>query len=68
VPHRAPLARAGGGQADGLPDADRALVVPPGVGRILQLQQLLPGQVAGQVEDPLGVLAVVQAEHHQMRQ
>jgi hypothetical protein len=43
-------------------DADLALVVAVGVGGVLELQQLLFGQVAGKVEEPFGVVAVVDAE------
>jgi hypothetical protein len=66
VPQKAPEAAPGPGQADGLLDTDLALVVTPGIGGVLQLQQLLAGQITGQVEHPLGVIAVVQAEHHQV--
>src|SRR5829696_1697646 len=66
-----PLQGAGGrpgpGQADRLLDTDLALVVPVGVGGVLELQQLLLGQVTGKVEESLGVVAVVDTEYHQVR-
>jgi hypothetical protein len=47
-------------------DADLALVVAVGVGGVLELEQLLLGQVAGQIEQPFDIVAVVHAEHHQL--
>ena len=57
-------ARRNGGQ--GLLDAHPALVVAPGQRGVLQINKGVLLQVRAELEDLLGVLPPVEAEHHQV--